>query len=134
MNKTYKKPLVLLNEELSEGVYAYSGAGGYDCYVVEPHIVFRPETGRENYCIQANATHAAANGHHSTQQVLTLYFNQPVFYEYNSSANAYLSGGDGTAELRITFNYHNNANDYIGLGDTYVRSGDGLEVTGAKLE
>ena len=131
----YEKPIVVETEELAEGIYAASGAGGgADCYTVTAYIHQTPETGRENYCIQANATHAAANGHHSTEQVLTLYFNQPVTYDWCSSANATCSGGDGTAELRITYNYHNNAYENIGLGDIYVKSADGLAVNGARLE
>lgn len=132
----YEKPIVVETEELAEGIYAASGGtgGGGACYTVTAYIHQTPENGRENYCIQANATHAAANGHHSTAQVLTLYFNQAVTYDWCSSANASLGGGDGTAALSINYNYHNNANEYIGLGDIYVKSADGLAVTGAKLE
>lgn len=132
--KNYEKPIVLMNDEVSEGVYAASGDGGSECYKATAYIHQRPETGRENYCIQANAEHTAANGHHSGQQILTLYFNQPVTYDWCSSANATLHGGNGTSNLQIRYNYHNNAYEYIGLGDIYVKSGDGLEVTGARLE
>lgn len=134
--KNYVKPVVLDNEEVFEGVYAASGAvtgGGSDCYTVSASITQRPETGRENYCIQANATHSAANGHHSTEQILTLYFNQAVTFDWCSSANATCTGGNGTANLEITYNYHNNAQENIGLGDIYVKSADGLAITGARL-
>ena len=123
--KNYVKPVVLDNEEIFEGVYASSGAGS-DCYKVNAYITQRPETGRENYCIQANAVHNALDRHHSTEQVLVLYFNQPVTFDWCSSANATLSGGDGTSTLYITYNYHNNAEENIGLGDIYVKSADGL--------
>lgn len=133
--KNYVKPVVLDNSEVFEGVYAASGAGGgSDCYTVTAYIHQTPEEGRQNYCIQANATHAAGNGHHSGQQILTLYFNQPVTYDWCSSANATTHAGDGTAALEIRYNYHNNANEYIGLGDIYVKSEAGLAVTGARLE
>ena len=40
--KDYVKPVVLVNEELAEGVYAASGS---DCYTVTTNIHQRPETG-----------------------------------------------------------------------------------------
>lgn len=131
--KNYEKPLVLDNDEIFEGVYAASGADGSDCYAVTAYIHQTPETGREDYRIQVNGVHAAI-GHHSTEQVLTLYFNQPVTYSFCNGANAILVGGDGTEQLKLRYNYHNNENDNIGLGDVVVTSGDGLAVTGAKLE
>ncbi|MCH5342950.1 MAG: hypothetical protein J1E64_02845 [Acetatifactor sp.] len=133
--KNYEKPIVLMNDEVSEGVYAASGAGaGGDCYTVTAYIHQKPETGREDYRIQVDATHAAKDLHHSTEQVLTLYFNQPVTFSFCSDSNATLSGGNGTSALDITYNYHNNANDHIGLGDVVVTSADGLAVTGAVLK
>lgn len=129
--KDYVKPIVLANEELAEGVYAASGAGGDDnCYETTAYIHQRPETGRGDYRIQVNGVHNATS-HHSTAQVLVLYFNQAVNY---SGSNGSLAGGDGTSELRISYNYHNNQYDNIGLGDVIVVSDPGLEVTGAKLE
>lgn len=129
--KNYVKPVMLDNEEVFEGVYAASGAGdGADCYTVTAYIHQTPETGRGDYRIQVNGVHAAANGHHSGEQVLTLSFNQPVEY---SSSNGTLVSGSGTATINIKYNYHNNGNDNIGLGDVVVTSDDGLAITGAML-
>ena len=51
--KNYEKPIVLMNDEVSEGVYAASGASaGDDCYTAWAEILQTPETGRENYCIK----------------------------------------------------------------------------------
>ncbi len=129
MNNTYEKPVVLANEELAEGVYAASGAGS-DCYTVTAYIHQRPETGRETYAIQVNAVHAAT--HHSTAQELVLYFNMPVTYV--ASQGSYKSGS-GTSELHVSYTYHNNNTENIGLGDVYVTCSDytGLSVTGAQL-
>lgn len=127
----YEKPIVLANEEISEGVYAASGAGGGgDCYTVAAHIHQTPETGRGDFRIQVDAVHAAWDGHHSGAQVLTLYFNQAVTYK---GSNGSLAGGDGTSSINISYAYHNNANDNIGLGDVIVESDAGLAVTGATL-
>ena len=127
----YVKPIVLANEELAEGVYAASGdVTGNDCYTVSAYIHQTPEIGRGDYRIQVNGVHAAANGHHSGEQVLTLTFNQPVEY---SSSNGTLVSGSGTSSINIKYNYHNNGNDNIGLGDVVVTSDDGLAITGAML-
>ena len=86
--------------------------------------------GRGDYRIQVNGRHEAADGHHSGQQVLTMNFNQPVTYV---SSNGTLSAGDGTSTIDITYTYHNNGNDNIGLGEVIVQSEQGLEVTGSTL-
>lgn len=127
----YIKPTVLGNEEISEGVYAASGAiGENNCYTVTAIIHQSLETGRGDYRIQVNGIHAAVNGHHSSEQILTLFFNQPVSY---SSSNGELYSGDGTNILSIKYNYHNNGYDNIGLGDIIVTSDTGLSITQATL-
>lgn len=131
--KNYVKPVVLSNDELAEGVYAASGAGGGDCYVVTPYIHQRPEEGSGDYRIQVNCMHQAVDGHHSTAQVLVIYFNQPVQFVGVNGADGVLAGGDGTSALTINYSLHNNAYENFGLGDVIVNSEAGLTVTGAVL-
>lgn len=129
--KDYEKPVLLSNDEVFEGIYAASGASeGGDCYTVTAYIHQSPETGRGDFRIQVDAVHAASDGHHSTEQVLALSFNQPV--EYVSSQGTLVSGS-GTSTINIKYNYHNNAYENIGLGDVCVTSNAGLSVTGAVL-
>ena len=127
--KTYVKPIVLANEELAEGVYAASGAGvgGGDCYNVSAYVHQTPELGRNSFCVQANAEHAAADGHHSGTQILTLTFEKAVTYQSCSSAYATPLVSSGTT-IKISFNYHANALEYHGLGDIYVTTNDGTET------
>lgn len=130
----YEKPIVLANSELSEGVYAASGTyGGSDCYTPNAYITQTPDTGRENYCIQVNGSHAAGDGGHTTDsQTLVMTFNQPVEYVSSNGSNVRLSP-DGCT-LYIDYTYHSNSSDNIGLGDVYVKSaGEGLAVTGTEL-
>ena len=127
--RNYMKPVVIVNSEVSEGVYAASGSAD-ECYTVTAYIHQRPQMGRGDYRIQVNGRHEAADGHHSGQQVLTMNFNQPVTYV---SSNGTLSAGDGTSTIDITYTYHNNGNDNIGLGEVIVQSEQGLEVTGSTL-
>ena len=130
----YKKPIVLLNEELSEGIYAASG----DCYTCSGKVVQKPATGMLNYVVQFDAKHGPGADHHSTGQVLTITFNKAVnFIECYGNGATYLSGS-GTTTLKISYTYHNNATDNIGLGDLKVMtvdgSWDGLEVVSTVLE
>lgn len=128
--KNYVQPVVLENEELAEGIYAASGAGGSDCYTVTWNIHQQPETGREDFRIQVNAPHAATNGHHSGVQILVISYNQSVTYK---SSQGTLESGDGTNTLRIRYQYHNNGTDNIGLGDLVVEADPGVAVTNAYM-
>lgn len=129
MTNSYEKPCVLLNADMAECVYTASG-DGEDCYSVTARIHQSPETGRGDFRIQVDGQHAASDGHHSGKQTLILYFNQAVIYSWSQGE---LAGGDGTAELSIDYQYHNNDKDNIGLGDVIVESDAGLAVTGACL-
>lgn len=131
--ENYEKPIILANEEIAEGVYAASGTGagdGGDCYDVDAYIHQTPETGRGDFRIQVNGRHAAGDNHHSGQQTLLLFFNQPVTYK---SSNGTLADGDGSECISIDYSYHNNAYDNIGLGDVVVEADAGLAVTGSVL-
>lgn len=121
--KNYEKPIIMNNEEMSEGVYMASG-----CYTATAQITQTPELGREDYCIQVNGTHNA--NHTCSQQTLHLSFNQPVTYV---SSNGSLESGDGTSTLHINYYYWNNASDSVGLGDVYVKAGSGLAVTSVSI-
>ena len=125
--REYVKPVVLANDELSEGVYAASGS---DCYTVNANMHQHPEQGRGDYRIQMNGVHAASDNHHGGAQVLTVTFNQPVTYK---GSNGTIISGDGTNTICIQYNYHNNGMDNIGLGDVIVEGEPGLAVTGAVL-
>lgn len=134
MTKSYAKPIVLVNTGLAEGIYAASGdedGWGQDCYTCNAYINQKPETGRDTYVIQVNASHAA--DHHSGQQRLHITFNQPVTYVSCGAKGATLKGGDGTSTLIIGLTYHNNQTDNIGFGDLTVKSEAGLNVEGCVL-
>lgn len=138
MVNTYKKPVVLLNEELAEGVYAASGAqgGGEDCYTCSGKVVQKPATGNLNFVIQFDAKHSSTT-HHSTAQTLTIKFNKPVYFNECYGNGAKYVSGSGTDTLVISYTYHNNGVDNIGLGDLKVMtvdgSWDGLEVKSTVL-
>ena len=123
----YKKPTVILDRDVAEGVYAASGS---DCYTVSAYIHQTPETGRGDYRIQVDARHDAAD-HNSNKQRLVLSFNQNVEYQG--------SGGEKVGELTvgntvtIDYSYWNNHTDNIGAGDVIVTSDPGLAITDAVM-
>ncbi len=118
--KHYVKPVVLVNSELTEGVYA---ASGDSCFTANATITQRPETGRESYTIQLNGKHNANHTCDWQQAVIT--FNQSVTYV---SSNGTLVSPQSGPSLTIQYSYHQNHTDNIGLGDLVVTSADGLEV------
>lgn len=122
--KKYEKPIVLVNEELAEGVYAASG----DCYTVSADIVQRPELGKDTYTVQMDGVHGAHDGHHSSERVIKVEFNQVVSHV---CSNAACVSGSGTNTLYLTYvqdngSYHNNACENLGLGNLEVTAGEGL--------
>lgn len=119
----YEKPVIEILDETAEGVYAASG----DCYTVSAVIVQAPELGNEAYCIQMDATHNAS--HHSGQQILKVTFNQPVEH---IKSGAILVSGSGTNVLILTYDYHANNFEFMGLGHLYVKSGDALSLISAE--
>jgi hypothetical protein len=119
---SYAKPVVLAADDLAEGVYMGSG-----CYTANAQITQTPETGRENYCIQVNGAH---HGDHTTNhQTLYLVFNQQVQY-VSSQGSPVISSG---TTIAISYGYHNNPTDNVGLGDVYVTSDPGLSVVKAYI-
>jgi hypothetical protein len=119
------KPMILENNDLSEGVYAASGDG---CYTTTARIHQTPETGRGDYRIQVDADHHA--DHTKEKQWLHISFNQPVVYKSCNAAGAQLVSGSGSNTLVISMTYHQNPTDRIGFGDLIVESEPGLAITG----
>lgn len=119
----YNKPTVLINDEVSEGVYAASG-----CYTVTASVRQDMQNGRGDYRIQINGKHDADHG--NEKQTLTITFNMPV--EYKSSTGTLVGLGTGTT-LVIDYTYFQNKKDNIGLGDLVVTADNGMEITSLKL-
>ena len=123
--REYKKPVVTVDNELAEGVYAASGAG---CYTATAKIHQTPQIGRGDYRIQVNGKHSA--DHTKEAQVLTISFNQNVTYV---SGGEGLISGNGTSILKVKLSYHQNPNDNIGFGDLVVTADAGLAITGVSI-
>ena len=86
--RNYEKPVVLANNEMSEGVYA---ASGDTCWVLgEP----RTEAGTkpESICFYIEAHHNTTEGHGNEPITVTLVFNKAVSVVSCNSGTYELSG------------------------------------------
>lgn len=119
----YESPVILRTEEFAEGVYLASG-----CYTATAIIHQTPQDGRGDYRIQVNGQHNA--DHTKEAQTLTISFNQPVVY---SSSQGSIVSGSGTNTLVISYSYHQNPTDNIGLGDLVVQADAGLAVNSVSI-
>lgn len=128
--KKYEKPVVMINEELAEGVYAGSG-----CFKISDYTPQEPVTGRETYVIGFNAKHE--DTHKTKTMLLTLTFNQPVEY-VSSGWMSSLYSGNNTNVLVIKYAGSHDINgdkgQNVGLSDIQVKSDAGLQVLSTKLE
>ena len=121
--KKYSKPTIFVNDEDSEGVYAASG-----CYSITVNIHQKPQNGRGDYRIQVNGIHKS--NHTRDAQTMTISFNMPVVYK---SSNGVIQGANTGTTLVISYAYHQNPTDNIGLGDLIVEGDQGLQVTSVAL-
>lgn len=123
-SKKYEKPIIEVTEDFFEGVYAASG-----CYFVTATITQIPENGRGDYRIQVNGAHNASDSHHSSEQILTIVFNNPVIYKSSNGEDA----GSNLNVVHIRFGYHSNGVEGVGLGDVIVEADPGLSIISTNL-
>lgn len=116
--KKYERPIVLVNEELAEGVYAASGGAEVtsDCWTVNVTKDQEDAGGYSTYRVAA--THSNSVTHISTKTVVTVVFDGTVTSaEYEgfdvsvsgntvtltreSHANAYYSGDNFNSLLKV---------------------------------
>lgn len=121
--KNYKKPIVVVNDELSEGVYAASGGGSSvgeggeaaDCWTVDPVSV--QDWNGSHHVFEIRCVHSTAVEHISSASTVTLTFNNtitdaysefPCTFSGNSAtivrelhANAYKSGDTMTYKVWV---------------------------------
>ena len=72
--KGYEKPMVMVNDGLSEGVYAASGAAeAADCWTVDPVSV--QDWNGSHHVFEIRCVHSTAVQHISSASTVTLNFN-----------------------------------------------------------
>ncbi len=113
--KDYEKPVVKINEDISEGVYAASGDEAADCWTVDAYSV--QDWNGSHHVFEVHCVHPNTVQHISTKSTVTLAFSHPltdaysefpssfsgntVTVERESHANAYLSGDDVTYKVWV---------------------------------
>lgn len=114
--KTYERPVVLVNEELAEGVYAASGAAeSADCWTVDATSV--QDWNGSHHVFEVSCKHSTAVEHISSATTVTLTFSNTLtdaYSEFSSSfsgssvtvvrellADAYKSGDNVTYKVWV---------------------------------
>lgn len=77
--KEYVTPMILANEELSEGVYAASGSA--DCWTVDAYSV--QEFNNSHQVFEVHCVHSDTVEHISSASTVVLVFNYPVVDAYS---------------------------------------------------
>lgn len=111
----YEKPIICLNNDFFEGVYAASGTENMDCWTVAPLSV--QEWNGSHHVFEIHCQHSNIVGHISSASTVTLTFDQPVTDAYSefsctysgntvtitreSHANAYKSGDNVTYKVWV---------------------------------
>lgn len=101
--KGYEKPMVIVNDGLSEGVYAGSGtAEAADCWTVDPVSV--QDWNGSHHVFEIRCVHSTAVQHISSASTVTLTFNNAVTDAYSEFPCSF-SG----ATVTVTRELHANA-------------------------
>lgn len=112
---TYQKPIVLLNEDLAEGVYAASGSAG-DCWTITQKTT--QDWNGQAHVYEIGATHTSAVSHFSEALVVKFVFSSVVTSAWAEGAGNYTVEGIGTTTLTVTRTHHANG-EYSGDNVTY---------------
>lgn len=128
----YLKPTVVINEDLSEGVYAASGSSS-DCWTV--NVVSAQDWNGSDHVFEVRCSHKAGsdNSHSASAITVTISFNNTLTAASSETGNCKYSGNTLTAVR----NGHANANDSVTF-KVFARANDeattkGLAVTGSTI-
>lgn len=98
--KNYEKPVVMINEELAEGVYAASGVGGVmgtsDCW--DYHIYSVQSWSGDAHVFEIKLTHHLGLEHISAATTLSVTFSAPL----TSATAEFSSVFDGASTISAT--------------------------------
>ena len=137
----YEKPMVMINENLAEGVYAASGS---DCMSVKAYISQTPsQNSAGKFVVWVESNHDGSlyrgDGHSASGITVTLSFNQAVqcdsndFYQGEPGVSYAVSGGNGTSTLTLTFSGDTANAGTKFWGQIYVSSEAGLALNNAVI-
>ena len=98
--KDYEKPVVKINDEVSEGVYAASGdvTEGGDCWTVDPVSV--QDWNGSHHVFEIRCVHSNTVEHISSKSTVTLTFNTPLTDAYSEFPTSF-GGSTVTVEREL---------------------------------
>ena len=130
--KQYMKPTVVIHDDLSEGVYAASGASS-DCWTI--NVVSVQNWNGSDHIFEVRCSHKAgsSDNHNASALTVTISFNHALTNASSETGNCSFSGNTVTA----TRNSHVNPNENVSF-KVFVRANDeattkGLAVTGSSI-
>lgn len=133
--KTYERPIVLVNEELAEGVYAASGAGSADCWTIDPYSV--QDWNGSHHVFEVKIVHSDTVEHISTASTSVLTFNSSVSDAYSEgNCSATYSGNTVTVVRTLHANAYKSGD--VATYKVWVKAADeattkALTCTGATI-
>lgn len=115
MTNTYKKPLILANEELAEGVYAASGSAASNCWTLGQKTT--QDWNGQAHVYEISAVHTKLVGHASDALTIEFTFDKVVTNAWAEGAGNYDVTIEGTKVI-VTRNHHANG-DFSGDDVTF---------------
>lgn len=104
----YKKPVILVNDDLAEGVYAASGAESTNCWTVDGKSV-QDWNGSHNV-FEIHSHHSTDVTHITTEVVYTITFSEPLSDAYSEFASSF-SGSTVTVTRNLHANGYHSGDD-----------------------
>ena len=112
----YKKPVVLMNEELAEGVYAASGSVVGDCWSLGQKTT--QDWNGQAHVYEISAVHTKAVAHFSEALTIKFTFSATITNAWAEGAGNYTVEGIGSNTLTVTRTHHANG-EYSGDNVTF---------------
>ena len=106
--KDYQKPVVMVNEELAEGIYAASGESS-ECWTIDAVSV--QDWNGSHHVFEVRCTHSASVEHISSATTVTLTFNSTLTDAYSEFDASF--GGDTVTITRTLLADGYNSGDKV---------------------
>lgn len=134
--KSYEKPIAVVNDEVSEGVYAASGgASSADCWTINPYSV--QDWNGSHHVFEVKIVHSDAVKHISTASTSVITFTQNVTDAYSEgNCSATFSGNTVTVVRTLHANAYQSGD--VATFKVWVKSDNeantkAISVTGATI-
>lgn len=133
--KSYEKPIAVVNDGLSEGVYAASGAGSADCWTINPYSV--QDWSGSHHVFEIKIIHSDAVKHISQSSTSVLTFSNTLT-DVSSEGNVSVSFSGNTVTAVRTLHANAYQSGDVATFKIFARAADeattkALTITGATI-